>query len=418
MNFHETQNFFKLVLNPFTSGSLITEDGKLLASCDQHSLQSTTSRLVVFQIMKKYLNPQTGDLFILNDPENGGLSYQNVFFVTRLTEKLYLVFVAECTLLNFKIPPTPLFEKGAKNKTIWPFLVDQQPEANTLSLFFELQWERVRQLNNLAPFIQIISNVKNQQSYFKIVQQIFERQFGHKAIGQSEVVYKITPADVVKLKLAIDEKQNQRTIYADFSQSSGPLNFSAASHIIESCLIKSFADHYGMTDVLSQPLLDRIRLTLPPQSIVSKAHPQGLHNLLLQKIVSEQVIYILTNLAGSAKKTSAFKLMPEFKLDFKVAQHQYKMQADGKKFNFAGLDSLIQSRKIIPLIVQNSEGKIKLKVKINTKEPVSLIPTLVLADHFPDFIMHAGKAVHFNSNKELKLNADDLLEFNWKLNEK
>ena len=418
MNFHETQNFFKLILNPFTSGSLITEDGKLLASCDQHVLQSTTSRLVVFQIMKKYLNPQIGDLFILNDPENGGLNYQNVFFATRLTDKLYLVFVQECTALQFKIPPTPLFEKGFKNKTIWPFLVDQQPEALVLSAFFEAQWQRVQQLKKLGSFLQTISIVKNQQAYFKIVQQIFERQFEHKALGQNEVVYKITSTDVIKLKLAIDEKQNQRTIYADFSQSSGPMKYSAASHIIESCLIKAFADHYGMTDVLSQPLLDRIRLTLPPQSIVSKAHPQGVHNLLLQKIVSEQVTYILTHLAGSAKKTAAFKLVPEFRLDFKVAAQTYPLQADGKKFKFQGLDHLIQSRQIIPLIAQNSEGKIKLKIQIITAEAVALVPSLILEDHFPDFIMHSGQPVQLNSIKELKLKKDDTLEFNWKLNEK
>lgn len=418
MNFHETQNFFKLVLNPFTSGSLITEDGKLLASCDQHTLQSTTSRLVVFQIMKKYLNPQIGDLFILNDPDNGGLNFQNVFFATRLTERLYLVFVQETSAIQFKIPPTPLFEKGFKNKTIWPFLVEQQPEAAVLATFFETQWQRVQKLKKLAPFLQDISIVKNQQAYFKIVQQIFERQFGHRALGQSELVYKITATDSIKLKLAIDEKQNQRTIYADFSQTSAPQKFSAASHIIESCLIKALADHYGMTDVLSQPLLDRIRLTLPPHSIVSRAHPQGAHNLLLQKIVSEQVTYLVTNLASSAKKTAAFKLAPEFRLDFKVADEFYTMKADGKKFNFLGLDRLIQSRQMIPLVAQNSEGKIRLKLQIKTTNPVRLMPTLILGDHFPDFLLHSGKAVQLNTLTELVLNLDDTIEFNWKLNEK
>ncbi len=418
MNFHETQNFFKLVLNPFNSGSLITEDGKLLASCDQHHLQSTTSRLVVFQIMKKYLNPQIGDLFILNDPENGGLNYQNIFFTTRLTEKLYLVFVQESRAVGFKIPPTPLFEKSFKNKTIWPFLVEQQPEAPALSDFFETQWNRVQQLKKLDVFLQDISLIKNQQAYFKIVQQIFERQFGHKSLGQSELVYKITETDSVKLKLAIDEKQNQRTIYADFSQSSGPVRYSAASHIIESCLIKAFADHYGMTDVLSQPLLDRIRLTLPPQSIVSKAHPQGAHNLLLQKIVAEQVTYLLTNLAASAKKTAAFKLAPEFRLDLKVGQQYYPIKADGKKFIFCGLDTLIQSRQMNALVAQNVEGKIRLKLQITTTESISLMSSLVLADHFPDFILHEGKPIQFNMMKELKLKTDDIIEINWKLNEK
>ena len=128
MNFHNTQQLLKTILNPFASASLVTDDGKLLASSDTQILKSTTGRLVALQIIKKYLNPQIADLFILNDPENGGLNYQNIFFITRLTEKLFLVFVKELNSIQFKIPPTPLYEKGSKNKTVWPFLVDQNPK--------------------------------------------------------------------------------------------------------------------------------------------------------------------------------------------------------------------------------------------------------------------------------------------------
>lgn len=416
MNFHQTQNFLKLVLNPFESSSLISDDGKLLASCDEKVLQSTTSRLVVCQIIKKYLNPQIGDLFILNDPDNGGLNYQNIFFTTRLTEKLYLVFVQELGAIEFKIPPTPLFEKGSKNKTIWPFLVEQNPQAQLLAEFFEKQWHQVCQLKKLNPFLQDISLLKNQQSYFKVVQQIFDRQFSNKALGQSESIYKMTPTDFIKLKLAIDEKQNQRTIYADFSQSSPASKISAASHIIESCLVKALADQYGMMDLLSQPLLDRIRLTLPPQSIVSKSHPQGIHNLLLQKIVSEQVAFLLTTLMGSTKnKSNIFKLIPEFRMNLKIANRSYSLMADNKKFIFSELDYLIQTHQVIPLVAQNSENKIMLKLQIKTKDSVVLVPQLILNEYpSSDFLSISGQAISLNNETILKY--DDIFELTWKLN--
>ena len=234
MNFHNTQQLLKTILNPFASASLVTDDGKLLASSDTQILKSTTGRLVALQIIKKYLNPQVGDLFILNDPENGGLNYQNIFFITRLTEKLFLVFVKELHFIQFKIPPTPLYEKGSKNKTVWPFLVDQNPNAKVLSDFFENNWNLVHELRTLGPYLTEISLTKNQIAYFKIISQIFEQNFNTKALGQNEVSVKLTASDCIKLKLTIDEKQNQRSIHADFSQTSIAGKISAASHIIES----------------------------------------------------------------------------------------------------------------------------------------------------------------------------------------
>ena len=411
MNFHQTHDFVKLLLGPFQSSSLITDDGKLLGSADTAELQSSTSRLVVFQIAKKYLNPQIGDLVILNDPDNGGLNYQNIFFTTRLTDRLYLVFVKEISGIQFKIPPTPLFEKGAKNRTIWPFLVDQHPQAAQLSVFFEGQWNQVSALKNMNLALSELSIVKNQQSYLKVIQTIFDRHFSNKALGQNEVICKLNATEFVKLKLAIDEKQSQRSISADFSQCSGAQKISAASHIIESCLVKALADHYDMTEFISQPLLDRIKLSLPPQSIVSKAHPLGSHNLLLQKIVSEQVGYLLSTLSRQTKTMAAFKLIPEFKIALKINHRLHLISGNSKRLQFHDLDYLIQSHQVIPLAAQNTDGKIKLKLKIKSAVDMMLVPQLLLSDYPQDFLSVSGRAV--SANAETLLKQDDVLEINW-----
>ena len=413
MTFHKTHDFVKLLLSPFQSSSLITDEGKLLGSADAGELQSLTSRLVVFQIVKKYLNPQIGDLIILNDPDNGGLNYQNLFFTTRLTERLYLVFVKEISVIQFKIPPTPLFEKGTKNKTIWPFLVEQHPQAALLSIFFEAHWNQVAALKKMQSALTELSIVKNQMTYLKVIQTIFDRQFGNKAMGQNEIVCKLTATEFVKLKLSIDEKQSQRTISADFSQCSVAQKISAASHIIESCLIKALADHYDMTEFISQPLLDRIRLSLPPQSIVSKAHPLGSYNLLLQKIVSEQVAYLLSNLSRQTKTAAAFKLIPEFKIALKINHHLHMISGNSKRLQFSDLDYLIQSHQVIPLAAQNTDGKIKLKLKIKSTSEIMLMPQLHLSDYPQDFLMVSGRSV--SANAETLLKQDDVLELNWKL---
>ncbi len=411
MNFHQTHDFVKLLLCPFRSSSLITDDGKLLGSSDLDELQSSTSRLVVLQIAKKYLNPQIGDLIISNDPDNGGLNYQNLFFTTRLTERLYLVFVKECSALQFKIPPTPLFEKGSKNKTIWPFLVDQHPQAALLSVFFEDHWSQVSALKKMNVALSELSIVKNQISYLKVIQSIFDRHFGNRAIGQNEVLCKLNATEFVKLKLSIDEKQNQRSIAADFSQCSVAQKISAASHIIESGLVKALADHYDMTEFISQPLLDRIRLSLPPQSIVSKAHPLGAHNLLLQKIVVEQVVYLLSTLSRQTKTVAAFKLIPEFKIALKINHRLHLISGNSKRLQFPDLDHLIQTHQLMPLAAQNTDGKIKLKLKVKSTAEMMLVPQLLLSDYPQDFLMVSGRSV--SANSETLLKQDDVLELSW-----
>ena len=173
------------------------------------------------------------------------------------------------------------------------------------------------------------------------------------------------------------------------------------------------ADHYGMTDLISQPLLDKIRLTLPPQSIVSKPHPQGLHNLLLQKIVREQIGFLLVTMTQAKNKIQSFKLLPEFRIDLLVADQSYPILANPRKILFSGLDYLIQSHQVVPLLAQNSEGKIKLKLQVTTKKPVTLIPILMPADLPSDFLLVAGNPVTLQNS--LTLAPDEIFELNWKV---
>lgn len=414
MNFHSTQSALKTFLSPFNSASLVTEDGKLLASVDNGVMKSTTSRLVVFQIVKKYLNPQIGDLLILNDPGNGGLNYQNIFFTTRLSEKIFLVFVHVLPQIDFKIPPTPLYEAGQKNKTVWPFLVEQNLQASLLQTFFEKNWDLVLQLKNISHYLEPISVVKNQLAYFKIVALIFERNFNTKALGQSEVSLKLGGSDLIKLRLTIDEKQNQRSIHADFSQTSMAQKLCAASHVIESALIMAVADSYGMQDLLSQPVLDLIRLTLPPQSIVSKANSLGTYNLLLQKIITEQMAYLLTNLTGKAKSaTAAFKLQPEFRVQLEIDKHICEIHGDSKKFVFKDLDYLISAKKVFPIVSQFLDGKIHLKLKLLTAEPATIKPGLLLPQYANDFLKISDQPLA--KDEPTLFHQGDVIEFNWSL---
>ena len=225
---------------------------------------------------------------------------------------------------------------------------------------------------------------------------------------------KLTASDCVKLKLTIDEKQNQRSIHADFSQTSAAGKISAASHIIESALVTTIANSYDMSGLLSQPVLDLVRLSLPPQSIVSKANPLGTYNLLLQKTVTEQVSFLLNSLTKKNKNVpNGFQLNPEFQLDLLIDDKNYLIKADSKKIIFKDLDYLIQSHKLSPIVAQQIDGNLKLTLKVETSENIFIKPRMVLNTYSQDFMMISGVALSKDSTTPLKKN--DIIELNWTL---
>lgn len=414
MNFHSLYHTSQLLVKTFESASLITADGKLIASTDQGQLISTTSRLVIFQIVKKYLQPHVGDLIIVNDPENGGLDFRHIFIVTRLTDHLYMVFVRSTPFIDFKIPPTPLFEKGVRNKLIWSLLVEPNPNREQLTAFFEHALHKVKSIQNLKKELSLLSDPKNQAHLFKVFQQIFEVKFNNQALGFVETIYKLSASEQIKMKLSIEEKQNQRSIILDFSQTSPAGEISAASHVVESMLIYKLAAFYKMTSLICQPFLDQIRMSLPPKSIVSKAKPTGSKNLYMQKIIGENLSFLFENLSlKSNKKIPVLELPLEAKLNITVDSDIYHVEADSKKFQFHGLDRLIQSKKLIPLKLSYLDNKIHLKFKIGNVQKVVVETTLKMGDVPDNFLLYKTQPVR--KTEPVTWNEGDEFDLHWKL---
>jgi len=414
MNFHSLHHTSQLFVKSFESASLINADSKLLASHDSGQMVSTTSRLVVFHIVKKYLPPNVGDLIIVNDPENGGLDFKHIFFVSRVTDQLYMVFVKVTPHIDFKIPPTPIFEKGSRNKLIWSLLVEPNSHSTELAAFFDHALHKVSSIQNLKKELTLLGDTKNQAFLFNVIQQIFEKKFNNQALGFVETVFKLNLQEQIKMKLSIDEKLNQRTILMDFSQTSVAGETSAASHVIESVLIHKLASFYQMTSLISQPFLDQIRMSLPPKSIVSKATPKGTKNLYMQKIISENLNFLCENLSSkNSKKKPVLEIAPETLLNISIDEKSYPVQADSKKFNFHGLDQLVQSKKLIPLELNFLDNKVHMKFKIGAVQKVVVNTTLKLGDVAENFLVFKGQPV--KKTEPITAAEGDEFELNWKL---
>lgn len=317
---HLDYHYFQSFLSHFKNASLVNLNGELLFSRDSELCSTTTSRLVSYQIVKKYLKLNPGDIFITNDPENGGYSYSKVFFISALTENLFLIWSDDLSQIQFKIPLSPLVEAHKKNSMLWSAMIDPHPQKTILADFFEEQIENYTSCFRATPYLDFLSEPDFQNIWFKTCKAEFERQFDLRAQGHADLILKYHDK-LVKMNLGIEEKQNQRTIAIDFSNTQIAEKMCAASHVIESAMIQEFAYHYKLHQFLSQPILNQIKLTMPPKSVVSKAHITGEHNFELQGVIRQMLKHLLSQLSTNAKKSEKFALKSEVQLNFIADSH-------------------------------------------------------------------------------------------------
>lgn len=302
MTFLKYQSYLKIFFKNFKSCSLVNSDGALLYSKDLNQEILTTTRLVAFQIVKKYLKPKPQDLFILNDPENGGYHYSKPLLISCLTSELFLIWDESNPYIDFKIPPTPIFEKGAKNVFIWEALLSANKHSKQLENFFLQQKKIIDELIHFKDILDLIGHQKNQKLWLNASQEVFSVLFDNKSHGNYEAAFKTLSNQFVKLKFSAEEKQTQKLITLDFTSTSLATDMHTSSHVIESALIKKIIDFYQFDDFFTQSILDKIKVILPPKSIVSKPHPMGDYNIELQSICSQICEHNMKQLNSHTRK--------------------------------------------------------------------------------------------------------------------
>jgi len=414
MNAKTYQTFLSQLTQNLSSFSIVNDTGQLLFSKDAQLECLSTSRLVSFQIVKKYLKPKPLDLIILNDPENGGFSLTKIIFVACLSENLNLIWHEDLNIVDFKIPPTPLFEGNQKNSFVWSALVENHPESNLLRNFFEQQKAKLDFIVSQKQHIQTLSQAKNQMAWLKASQEIFEAQFSNKALGSSECSYKTPTQQLIKLKLIVEEKQNIRLLTLDFTNTSVATDYSAASHVVESGLIQKIIQFYQIENFFSQAVLDKIKVILPPKSIVSKAHPRGEWNHEIQSICSQLCLFNFNQLNSQARKNNTvFEVSTELKFDLVSSPKNYSLSFDCKGAALEGFEILLSQHQIHLLECNRGEQNIHLKFEVGD----SIKPTLQIKSKlFPE-----GKDWIFKINnqtpsaRKIQLQPKDQIQISWKI---
>lgn len=402
---------FKTLFKNFKSCSVVNADGALLYSKDKGHHILTTSRLVTFQIIKKYLKPQPQDLFVVNDPENGGFQLSKLIFLTSLTPNLFLIWDEDFSAIDFKIPPTPLFDKGVKNEFVWKALINGSPFAEDLESFILYQKYKVDQLDNLKPLIDNISQAKTQNAWLKSTQEVFDILFNNKAQGSSEAHHKLGINQAVKIKFIAEEKQNLKLLTLDFTNTNLATDYHAASHVVESALISRLNQYYEFGDYFTQSIFDKIKVILPPRSIVSKPHPTGAHNIELQSIVGQMFDFILTQLNSHVRKPhNLFAYQQSLQFYIRGSDCDSFNCIDKTGYSLKGIEELIDKKQIEVKKLQKTEQSSNISFTVTTKE------ALKLQIHNRQC---EAASITIKVNDELKnsgsiqLKAKDQVEINW-----
>ncbi len=328
---------FLSLLSNFKNASLLNAKGELIFSKDADPFKTTTSRIVLFQIAKKYLAPQVGDIIISNDPENGGTQLNRIFFVSCLHSNLFIVWDAEFNETQFKIPLMPLIEQHKKNPMIWGALVEAQPKAASFKKFFEAQFDKVKQTQVFEKFITTVASESFQKNWFTSTRSIFEDHFSLKSYGNCQLSLNYRNK-LIKMSVSADEKQQVKSFTLDLSGTNVADEFSASSHVVESGLVIEISKFYNLERCLSQPVLNQIKLLLPPKSVVSKSIPTGEYNFELQKFTRQMTRYCLAQLNTQTKKSDKkFSMYSTAYLSLHSDLHESSSYLSNSRIDFQAL---------------------------------------------------------------------------------
>ena len=403
----DSHKFLSLLL-PFKNASLMNSKGELLFSKDADSFKTTTSRIVLFQIVKKYLPPKVGDIIISNDPENGGTQLNRVFFISCLHPNLYIVWDAELNEIHFKIPLTPLVERNKKNQIIWSALIETQPAKDKFQRFFENQINKISQIKIFDHFIATFSSEAFQKSWFNVTKDIFEDHFNLKSYGQHQLAVNYRDKQI-KMTTTADEKLDAKLFTLDLSGTSAASDFSCASHVVESGLMIEISKFYHLEKALSQPILDKVKLLLPPRSIVSKAIPTGEYNFELQKLTRQMIRFCLGQMNIQGKKTiQKFNMYSTYYLSLNSSKIDYSNFLSNSRIDFEYKE--LFNKKIL----RHSDREYQGELVYEQDEPtlLSVYGISALEDQDIRWIKVNDKRVHHGV---FNLKKGDQISFKWKI---
>jgi hypothetical protein len=160
--------------------------------------------------------------------------------------------------------------------------------------------------------------------------------------------------------------------------------------------------------------LDKIKIILPPKSIVSKAHSSGEYNLEIQSICQQLFTFNLSQMNSQTRKiNSVFELAPELKFDFLSNLIRVPLHLDQKIAALDQLQILLNSGQLKALHLSRHDSVLKIQLLVQGSETLQIKVKSFLLTESKDF---SFKINHKSlTERMVALKENDIVDLEWKI---
>jgi predicted enzyme involved in methoxymalonyl-ACP biosynthesis len=158
---------------------------------------------------------------------------------------------------------------------------------------------------------------------------------------------------------------------------------------------------------LSQPILDRLKLVLPPKSVVSKSIATGEYNFELQKLTRQMMKYCLSQMNTQGKKNDKkFQVYSTAYFSLNAEHLQLSNFLSNSRIDFLIADVFIKK------LLSHSEREYKatLQYKLDTPSQLNLYGVQSTTDNDSRWIKINNEIAHHG---QFTLKKGDEISFSW-----
>jgi hypothetical protein len=198
----------------------------------------------------------------------------------------------------------------------------------------------------------------------------------------------------------------------DLTNTNLATDFHAASHVVESAAIKKITDFYGWGEFFNQSILDKIKIILPPRSIVSKPHPDGRHNLSIQSICSQLCEHLLVQFNSPGRKShTSFQYTNFLSFKIKAGEKYYNNLITKNAVTIESVEELVNQQKIELKSMRRLDNRSHIVFEVKSDESLLLTVNNRYDLENSDIKFKVNSKNQALGTHELKKN--DLVELTW-----
>ena len=379
-------------LSPFHSAALLGHDQQVLA-IKYSSLIDIATLPEAAQTAQKYLNPNDGDIVLLNDPFSGGTSLSHLTFIAGINFKkrgqggadhlLAVRIPLKPRLGQFqsiedeglRIPPTPIIVDGELNTALFDILAVHPMAPMNIRMIVERNCQMIRDhIEQLRAQIldKGIYSVEREKLLLEESGKVIAKAVEEFPVGRTQNKYPLEDGSVISM----ETRHHHNRFEFDFSGTTKSDCFSLTDHATLSVCLGATLAYMEKELPLTSRIFDFFDVTAPADSLVNASYPTPLHYGMTDgfALLANAVTLQLEAINPESQVAASGVSQCAFDIQFENGPHFYETLAAGSGATLMspGVPGLnIWQRSSLRPSVELIEGMYPLKVKSFSIRPNS-----------------------------------------------